>query len=237
MFLVTLGPSETALVLKTPQDEGSLVEAEFMSRLPEADFVLGPTRVVADDNDLFRGLLSVYHPASSLSSVFDSLHPDAARPALASVCVEAGLPHQLVPWSVKLAWATDVAAALAWLHIQTPFWGDLKTANVVLCTDGHCRLIDYCPGGSTTMWAPLESDPLHWSSSAKGDVFALGLVLWAIAVEVGSFEREKQDASPLLPWCPRTPSWFQDLVRSCLEHEPDRRPSARAVYDALPSAR
>ncbi|KAJ7162837.1 kinase-like domain-containing protein [Mycena filopes] len=238
MFLVTLGLSETVLVLKTPQDADSLVEAEFMSCLPETDFVLRPTHVVEDDNGLFRGLLSVYHPASSLCSVLDSLHPDVARPVLVSAGVEATLPPQSVPWSVKLAWAKDVAAALAWLHTQTPFWGDLKTANIVLCTDGHCRLIDYSPGGSTTVWAPpeLEFDSLQCSrSSAKGDVFAIGLVLWAIAEEVGSFEREQQDASPLLPWSPHTPHWFRALVRSCLEHEPDRRPSARAVHDAIAS--
>ncbi|KAJ7092845.1 hypothetical protein B0H15DRAFT_947667 [Mycena belliarum] len=202
MFLVTLGLSETVLVLsKTPSERHSLVEAELMSCLPEAEFVLRQTH--------------------SLWSVFDSLHPGLTMPVLGSAGVEVALPLQSVPWSVKLAWAKDVAAAVAWLRAQTPFWGDLKTANIVLCTDGHCRLIDYCPGGRR---------PRH-----TRDVFALGLVLWAIAEEVGSFEREKQDASPLSPWSLHTPRWFQALVRSCFEIEPDRRPSARAVYDDVAS--
>lgn len=60
MFLVTLGLSETVLVLsKTPSERHSLVEAELMSCLPEAEFVLRQTHVVTDDNGLFRGLLSL----------------------------------------------------------------------------------------------------------------------------------------------------------------------------------
>ncbi|KAJ7221630.1 hypothetical protein GGX14DRAFT_388770 [Mycena pura] len=228
MFLVTLGLSETTFVLKTPQDEDSLVnEAVLMSRLPEADFVLHPTHVVTDDVGLLRGVLNVYHPASSLCSMFDSLHPDATRPVLASAGGE----------------ASPVGPLVCEAHVGNGRWGCARLAAHADALLGglqdrqrcalHCRLINYCPGGSTTIWAPPESGPVHWRPSAKGDVFALGLALWAIAGEVGSFEREKQDASLLLPWGPHTPLWFQDLVHDCLEHKPDRRPFAHEIYNVL----
>lgn len=88
-------------------------------------------------------------------------------PVLGSAGVEVALPLQSVPWSVKLAWAKDVAAAVAWLRAQTPFWGDLKTANIVLCTDGHCRLIDYCPGGRRPRHTVIRQAALEVQRKAR----------------------------------------------------------------------
>lgn len=227
-----------------------------MSRLPDVDFLLRPTHIVTDEAGIFHGLLSNYHPASCLHRTMGSLHPDAEKLVLApfgadrSVCAPTATTADSVAWSVKLAWAIDVAASVAWLHAQAVFWGDLKTENIVLCTDGHCRLIDYCPGGWTILWCPPEAQRRDWSTTsedwnptaekqpdwtatAEGDVFALGLVLWAIAREVGTFEREKHYVSPLLCWSQGTPHWFQRLASSCLEHDPDRRPSVPTVYETL----
>jgi serine/threonine protein kinase len=108
------------------------------------------------------------------------LHPDAQQPKLQSIEHDSTSPPETttsISWKVKLAWATDVAASVAWLHAQAIVWGDLKTENILLCTDGHCRLIDYCPGGWTPPWCPPEAQPLGWEGTAEGDVFALGLVL------------------------------------------------------------
>jgi serine/threonine protein kinase len=211
-----------------------------MTRLPEveSDFLLRPTHTVLDEDGLFYGLLSDHHPASSLWVTMDKLHPDAERLVLPPSGVDqssgslAGIPTS-VTWPVKLAWATDVAAAVAWLHAKAIFWGDLKTDNILLCTDGHCRLIDYCPGGWTHQWCPPEAQRLDWEGTAEGDIFALGLVLWCVAVEVASFERGQGYVSPRLSWSEGIPNWFQSLVASCLEHEPGRRPSARRVYETL----
>ncbi|KAK6974289.1 hypothetical protein R3P38DRAFT_2584374, partial [Favolaschia claudopus] len=109
-----------------------------------------------------------------------------------------------------------------------------RQSNVVLCTDGHCRLIDYCPGGQSTKWAPPESVwGLDWAATATDDVFSLGLVLWSVALEVWDFERQQEDGCPLLRWNEHTPLWFQSLVSFCVQSGPANRPSARQVYNSL----
>ncbi|KAJ7712269.1 kinase-like domain-containing protein [Mycena metata] len=209
-------------------------DVEFMSRLPVVDFLLRPTHVVLDGGAHFRGFLMPYHPASSISQ---SLSSNSGL-VLQRGSNENGSPVNVaasIDWSVKLAWVTDIGASVAWLHTQAVFWGDLKTENIVLCHDGHCRLIDYVPGGMTVLWCAPEmerSAPLQ-QPTAEGDVFALGLVLWAVIMEVGTFQRQVDYVSPGLVWNSEIPPWFQRLSISCLEHTPALRPSARCVYDAL----
>jgi hypothetical protein len=124
---------------------------EFVTRLPEVDFLLRPTRLVLDEAELVHGLLSDAHPASSLYLTMERLHPDAFDGSR----YVAGTPS--VSWPVKLGWATDIAAAATWLHARAIVGWDLKTDNVVLCKDGHCRVIDYCPEGYTLGWcAPRQ---------------------------------------------------------------------------------
>ncbi|KAK7007844.1 kinase-like domain-containing protein [Favolaschia claudopus] len=222
--------SDEIRVFKTSNGEESLAQnAEFMTRLPQVEFLLPPTHVVLDDAGGLHGLLLDHHPATSLRLVLYNLNPDAEtlvlRPATRGLSQDTdNLPVPSVSWSVKLGWCTDTAACLAWLHSQQIFWGDLKTDNIILCKDGHCRLIDYSPGG--------RSDA--WSASAAGDVFSLGLVLWSVAVEVDYFEREDSEfVSPLLLWNEETPLWFRTLVSSCVDDDCSMRPLARSVYERL----
>ncbi|KAJ7438665.1 kinase-like domain-containing protein [Mycena galericulata] len=209
-------------------------DLEFATRLPEVDFLLRPTHLVVDEAGLLHGMLSDSHPASSLSITMKRLHP------LAVGCRR--WPPAITPsvsWSVKLGWATDVAAAVAWLHAHSIVWGDLKTDNVVLCKDGHCRLIDYIPGGYTLGWCPPEAKatlPL-WVGSVEGDIFDLALVLWCLATEVPTVDTgEEENVRLPLEWTAGTPEWLQTLVSSCIEDDPACRPSARHVYETLVAA-
>jgi hypothetical protein len=247
IFLVktNLDPPSDFVVFKAFADHGgsarvNVEDAEFMSRLPDVDFLLRPTHIVVDGDHHSRGLLIPHHPASSLCLLMESLHPDVKPPVLppsgpsgAADRSDCSLPGTTsIAWLVKLAWVTDIAASVAWLHARSVFWGDLKMENIVLCVDGHCRLIDYAPGGRTIAWCPPEAAE-DKRPTAEGDVFALGLVLWAVAVEVGTFRLQEDYVCPLLVWNQETPYWFQSLTLSCLEHEPARRPSAQRVYHAL----
>ncbi|KAJ7747816.1 kinase-like domain-containing protein [Mycena metata] len=219
-------------------DHGCRAEdVEFISHLPDVDFLLRPTHLVVDGNDRARGLLLPHHPASSLSLTLDRLHPDATPPILLPfVAAQSGwsLPASpvSVPWLVKLGWLVDITASVAWLHTQNIFWGDLKTQNIIVCTDGHCRLIDYVPCGSTIGWSPPEAAQSQ-DPTVAADIFALGLVVWAVLVEVGQFERQVDYVRPVLPWNQTTPRWLQNLVVDCLHEQPHNRPSARDVYAAL----
>ncbi|KAJ7080299.1 hypothetical protein C8R44DRAFT_992480 [Mycena epipterygia] len=132
IFLVktVLDPlSDDVRVFKTSNGQSSLVEeVEFMACLPDVDFLLRPTHTVLDEAGVLHGLLSHHHPASAVLPPFGV---DRSSYSLAGTTTS-------VSWTVKLAWATDIAASVAWLHAQAIFWGDLKTDNIVLCTDGHC---------------------------------------------------------------------------------------------------
>ncbi|KAJ7196124.1 kinase-like domain-containing protein [Mycena pura] len=233
-------PFDGVRVFKTSNGQSSLAkEVEFMVRFLDVEFFVPPSHIVVDDAGGLHGLLLDYHPASALRLVIHSAHPDTepfVLPPAGVVPSDPPLPGPAIPWAVKLAWAVDIAASLAYLHAMKIFWGDLKTDNILLCTDGHCRLIDYCPGGRTDAWSAPEAEGilgLRWAATAEGDVFALGLVLWSIAVEVEDFERVPEFVCPQLSWDQETPDWFQTLVLSCIEHDPALRPSARSVYDTL----
>nr|GAT49133.1 kinase-like protein [Mycena chlorophos] len=65
------------------------------------------------------------------------------------------------------------------------------------------------------------------------DVFNLGMTLWDLVEEISTFSREPEHVRPALPWRNTTPSWFVDLVNSCLVTDPKERPSASSIRDAL----
>ncbi|KAJ7263593.1 kinase-like domain-containing protein [Mycena haematopus] len=218
VMLVKIPLSQEVRVLKInlggndmPQD------IEYMTGLPEVDFLVRPTHVVVDEAGFFNGLLSDHHPASALHVAIDRHRRRQGG----------------IPWELKLAWSIDIAAAIAWMHARGLVWADLKTDNVLLCKDGHCRLIDYAPGGWTLHWCPPEAHEPGWEGTMAGDVFALGLVLWCVAVEVACIEREEADDSPRLFWKEDIPEWFQKLVHSCVVPQPAGRPSSRDVYNML----
>ncbi|KAJ6451128.1 kinase-like domain-containing protein [Mycena vitilis] len=120
----------------------------------------------------------------------------------------------------------DVAAALSWLHTHASAWGDLKLGNIVLCPDGHCRLIDYSPSERVT---PGYQAPEKTSRSAAADAYALGVILWAVASDAGGAPQHplvfSVDAG--VPW------WFSALVSRCFSDTPAICPTATEVYDVL----
>ncbi|KAJ7153720.1 kinase-like domain-containing protein [Mycena filopes] len=209
LHLVSIGASGEQLFYKTTRYYAAelLEDARFMASLPHSDFVLRPVYTVINAAGHFQGLLMPFAPASSLEHVLGATR---AFP---------------LTWDLKVAWCVDAAAALAWLPTQTSAWGDLKLENIVLCPDGHCRLIDYSPTERFTedYWAPEKT------RSAASDVFALGIVLWAIASDASA-----PASHPLgLSVDSGAPLWFSGLVSRCFSHTAATRPTAMEVYDTL----
>ncbi|KAJ7173756.1 kinase-like domain-containing protein [Mycena filopes] len=232
-------PADIAVLKQLRDQLDRTEEIQFISRLPDVDFLLRPTHLVVDNEHRIRGLLFPHNPASSLDLTIQRFHPNAAplnlSPYAATASHGPSLPSTpiSISWSVKLSWLIDVAASATWLHAQSIFWNDLKTGNIVVCRDGHCRLIDYAPGGYTVEWSAPETATNPYRASAAKDVFALGLVMWVVAVEIAWFEREVEYVRPFLVWNEEVPGWFRNIVMSCLDEQPTRRPSARDVYEAL----
>ncbi|KAJ7168695.1 kinase-like domain-containing protein, partial [Mycena filopes] len=209
LHLVSIGASGQQFLFKgtRPYAADFLEDACFMASLPHSDFVLRPVHTVINAAGDFVGLLIPFAPASSLERVLGATR---ASP---------------LTWDLKVAWCMDVAAALSWLHTHTSAWGDLKLGNIVLCPDGHCRLIDYSPTERITpgYWAPEKT------RSAAADVYSLGVILWAIASDVGGAPQHplifSVDAG--------VPRWFSTLVVRCLSDTPAIGPTAIEVYEIL----
>ncbi|KAF7288477.1 Serine/threonine protein kinase [Mycena chlorophos] len=181
LYLVTCGSDAALYVFKQASQPPTSLMAFFTSLRP-MDGLLPPKNVVLDEAGRFHGILLDYHPASSLDYV---LRTGATRS---------------IPWTIKMAWACDIARNLASLHEQSVVWGDLKTSNIILCTDGRCRLIDYFPEGSTPAWYRSATEQRRLT--AADDVEALGLVLWSLAMDAAE-----------LPWQEEWPSdaWLSKL--------------------------
>ncbi|KAJ7758624.1 hypothetical protein B0H16DRAFT_1720713 [Mycena metata] len=233
ILLVKTKIDDDVRVLKMCQNGGShlIKEAGFMARLPETDFLVRSPHVVVDETGLFHGLLNDFHPASSLRIMTELLHPNAVPSLLPPSSDDRGRGSLAgvstsITWGVKLAWATEIAAAVVWLQRWHGCSGCMRrtsSGRISRQTTSYCA----------QTWCPPEVQPLGWEGTVEGDVFALGLVLWCVAVEVGSGQREQDYVSPRLLWAEGIPDWFQSLVSSCLEHEPGRRPSTSDVYETL----
>lgn len=232
LTLVTVkGESGLHLFKQATGDEASpediYHEFAFMADLPKSPYLLRPTAAVVDEFG-FRGFLLPYQPASSLNMVFSDymdvvLHgPDAHASQLMP------LREGKISWQLKALWASDIIKALCWLHERDIFWGDLKIENIVLCTDGCCRFIDYFPSHCTFGSAPPEFNP-SLPITPIHDIFSLGLVLWCVAHEIGSFEREQHEG-PHLIWGQGVPTWYRDIVDKCVEGDPQHRPNVNEVY-------
>nr|GAT48755.1 serine/threonine protein kinase [Mycena chlorophos] len=193
IYRVTLDGGSEHVFKHIPHDElrdGPCFPFDFYASIPAGDALVPPTHVVVDAEKRFWGILMDYHPASSLRNTLQRM-------------------TETIPWGVKLAWACDISAALAWLHDHNVIWGDLKTENVLVCSDGRCRLIDYSPGGYTVGWTPPGADP--WDFTIVNDVFALGLILWVLAT-----------GESVLPWGPEAAdisslTWSDDIPRAYKE--------------------
>jgi hypothetical protein len=121
----------------------------------------------------------------------ERLHPDAFDGSR----YVAGTPS--ISWPVKLGWATDIAVAAAWLHARAIVGCDLMSCSARTATVRLSTTVRYTLG-----WCAPEAIPPNWEAIVEGDVFALGLVLWCIAVEVPTVHTTRQLP---LKWSEGTP--------------------------------
>ncbi|KAG6865597.1 hypothetical protein C0993_007909 [Termitomyces sp. T159_Od127] len=217
----------------------------------------------------FRGYLVPLLPAGSLLRVMQELSEPPMRPdapvsadrkklmlrpkqaedsqsasALSAIC----LPPPKLAWPLKFTWAIEATAGICALHEQGIYTGDVKLSNILLDQGGHLQIIDFnvFPAGNYTaefLGPEVEGLRLSPSHSGARDIFALGMVLWMVAEEIGDFGREVKFVRPELVWRDHnrdgadqgkgeTPRWFRDLVGKCLDKE-NKRPSAEDVLEVL----
>lgn len=185
--------------------------------------------VVVDNKDEHvKGLLISYAERGSLMDILYDHRPNN----------EQGLPR--LPFTTRATWARQVVQGLADIHESGFVQGDFTLSNIVIDSGGNAKIIDINRRGCPVGWEPPEARPLLKSSQGismyigvKSDLYQLGMVLWALAME----DDEPEKYGPRLALEPDVdvPSWYRRLVEICLSDEPRMRLQAASLLCLFPS--
>jgi eukaryotic-like serine/threonine-protein kinase len=169
-----------------------------------------------------------------------------------------------IPVDEALGIARHVAAALEAAHEKGVVHRDLKPANVIVADDGRVKVVDFgiarrlgggpdatgAPAPLTAAGAILGTVAYMSPEQARGeeagrasDVWAFGCLLFEMLTGARAFDGHSAvaviaailDRAPESDRLPReVPAGLRDLIRQCLQKQPDKRPpSGRALREAL----
>jgi serine/threonine protein kinase len=136
---------------------------------------------------------------------------------------------------------TDVARGLAYLHSKRVVHLDLKSANILLSRTGAAKIADVGMArvlNKSCLSALSGMGTFAWSApevlagrrcTEKVDVYSWGVVLW----EVCTGEAPVRGDMRALRVPEECPPEVAELYRRCVEEEPQARPTAAEVVQAL----
>jgi Protein kinase domain len=209
--------------------EGTLRELTILDKLSFSPSIISLEAIIVNEDELIRGFIMPFMLPGDIDNIFCSIEEDQ-EPA------EDSSATPVFDWSVKHAWARQISRGVADLHGISAYNGDLKLQNVLLTPEGEAKLIDFLPMGITDQFAAPElleaSNNSHHVAlesllTGPGDVYSLGLVLWAIAEERWRVER------PPVWRNSRIPPWYIELVERCVALDPEARPSIQEICSCL----
>jgi len=167
---------------------------------------------------------------------------------LSSRLVEGALPTEQV-----LRYGLQLADALGHAHERGVLHRDLKSANVVITTEGRAKVLDFglakrvsgnelddatrsqvsltVPGALVGTLAYMSPEQLRGQpADVRSDIWALGVVLYEMAAGAGPFKGQTgfELSSAILNQAPRrlpspVPTELRAVIERCLEKEPGRR--------------
>ncbi|KAM3454520.1 hypothetical protein MY3296_002977 [Beauveria thailandica] len=205
--------------------EEFLYEIHALHSLQDSDHVIRFRGLVTDnDDEIVKALLLDYCPGGSL---IDKIYDDCKTTYLG------------IPWRKRERWARQVIHGVADLHESGFVQGDLTLANVVLDDKENARIIDVNRRGCPVGWEPPEAKPLVDTNQrlslyigVKSDLFQLGMLLWALAMEED--EPEIQGRPLLLGPEVNIPDWYRQITEICLSHDPRSRLMASQLLTMIP---
>ncbi|MEX2161788.1 MAG: serine/threonine-protein kinase [Anaerolineales bacterium] len=176
---------------------------------------------------------------------------------LRSLMVEARQRGEFLPEEEVLAWASQIAGALNYLHIQDPpiLHRDIKPSNIKLTPGGVVKLVDFglvkilaaqedtvtiVQGRGTALYTPLEQyggDTGH--TDARSDVYAFGATLYHLLSNTAPVEARERFLDPhgmalLRDLRPELSPRTERAVTWALSLHPEERPqSIQALQLAL----
>lgn len=200
-----------------------LYEVNALSRLVGSKSVIQLKGLVIDNlGKLIKGLLLAYAKKGALVDIiYDSR--------------EGHLPR--VDWSRRERWARQIVQGLSNIHEAGFVQGDFTLSNIVIDDDDDAQIIDINRRGCPVGWESPEMVPLVESGQrlsmyigVKSDLYQLGMVLWALAMEKDEPERAPRPLK-LPETFPDTsdyiPQYYRDLTAICLSKDPNRRYAAK----------
>ncbi len=196
-----------------------LYEVNALSELVDAENVIQlKGLVVNEDRSLIKGLLLSYADQGALIDIiYDSK--------------EGHIPR--VPWERRERWAKQIVRGLSNIHEAGFVQGDFTLSNIVIDENDEAQIIDINRRGCPVGWESPEMVPLVESGQrlsmyigVKSDLYQLGMVLWALAMEKDEPERQPRPLT-LEDAEADVPSYYQNLAAICLAEKSKQRLAAK----------
>lgn len=177
--------------------------------------------VINDEDTLVKGLLIGYADKGAL---VDVLYDNRGH----------------LPWRRRERWAKQIVRGLSEIHEAGFVQGDFTLSNIVIDGKDKAKVIDINRRGCPVGWEPPEigclienGQRISMFIGVKSDIYQLGMVLWALAMEQDEPERQ---ARPLLDHkLPHEiPSYYHDLLARCLSAKPAERISGKDLLHYFP---
>ncbi|POR36217.1 Uncharacterized protein TPAR_03597 [Tolypocladium paradoxum] len=182
--------------------------------------------VVDDQDDHVKGLLISY----------------ASQGALIDIIFEHCKENNYgLPWATKERWARQIVRGLADVHDSGFVQGDFTLSNIVIDDADNAKIIDINRRGCPVGWEPPEATALIDAGhritmyiGVKSDLYQLGMVLWALAME----EDEPEGHGRPLMLGPEinVPDWYRQMTEMCLSADPRMRLQASLLLQMFPPA-
>lgn len=206
--------------------EEFLYEINALNSLTFSDNVINFHGVVVDEYDEFvKGLLISYADGGALIDVIYDNCKDPNGQGLA--------------WPVRERWARQIVNGLADIHESGYVQGDFTLSNIVIDHRDDAKIIDINRRGCPVGWEPPEATPLIDSNhrismyiGIKSDLYQLGMVLWALAMEDDEPDLERRPL--VLGPEAKVPEWYRVLTETCLHPDPRRRLQASQLVQMFP---
>lgn len=206
--------------------EEFLYEINALNSLGYSENVINFHGVVVDEYDEYvKGLLISYADGGALIDVIYDNCKDPNGHGLA--------------WAVRERWARQIVNGLADIHESGFVQGDFTLSNIVIDQKDDAKIIDINRRGCPVGWEPPEATPLLESNhrismyiGIKSDLYQLGMVLWALAME--DDEPDLESRPLLLGPDAKVPEWYRVLTETCLNPDPRRRLQASQLAQMFP---
>lgn len=201
-----------------------LYEVNALSSLTSSSHVIElKGLVISEDESQVKGLLIAYAEKNAL---VDIIYDNQGK----------------LPWARRERWARQIIEGLKEIHEAGFVQGDFTLSNIVIDGEDKAQVIDINRRGCPIGWEPPEIEALLSSGQRismfigiKSDLFQLGMVLWALAME--NDEPDLQGRPLTLANAPdQIPGYFRGLIDRCLLKDPVMRPSAKELLREFPAS-